>query len=129
MTLFPSLLSRLIGVAITISTIPSIAGAQTLRATPPEGGETRKAATPIAGTQAGPATTVRVLVPCPVGSPADILARRLAQMLSESSDRQFYVENVASGAVNPAAAQEAYADGRTIFFLPADPTQPSACGD
>jgi tripartite-type tricarboxylate transporter receptor subunit TctC len=70
-----------------------------------------------------------VLVPCPVGSPADIFARHLAQILSESSGGQFYVENVESGAVDPASAQEALANGRTIFFGSADPTQPSACGD
>jgi tripartite-type tricarboxylate transporter receptor subunit TctC len=85
--------------------------------------------TSIAGTQPDPATTVRVLVPCPVGSPADIFARRLAQMLSESSDRQFYVENVPSDAVNAASAKQMQDDGRTVFFLSADPTQPSACGD
>jgi hypothetical protein len=129
MRLFRSLLPGLIGVAIAIGTILCSAGAQHLRATTPEGGETRKPAPFIAGTQPDPATTVRVLVPCPVGSPADIFARRLAQMLSASSDRQFYVENVTSGAVNTAAAREAQADGRTIFFGPADPTQPSACGD
>jgi tripartite-type tricarboxylate transporter receptor subunit TctC len=70
-----------------------------------------------------------VLVPCPVGSPADIFARRLAQMLSVSSDRQFYVENIPSDAVDAAAVQEMLADGRTLFFGSADPTQPSACGD
>jgi hypothetical protein len=119
-TLFPSLLSRSIGVAIAISMIPSLAGAQTLRGTSPDG---------VAGTQTDPGTTVRVLVPCPLGSPADIFARRLAQVLSKSSDRQFYVENIVSDAVNSPAVQEALADGRTIFFGSADPTQPSACGD
>jgi hypothetical protein len=129
MRLFRSLLPGSTGVAIAISTILSIAGAQELRATSPEGGEKRKTARSIARTQPDPATTVRVLVPCPVGSPADIFARRLAQMLSASSDRQFYVENVTSDAVDPAAVQEMLADGRTLFFGSADPTQPSACGD
>ena len=120
MTLFPSLLSRSLGVAIAISMIPHFAGAQALRGASPDG---------VAGTQPDPATTVRVVVQCPVGSPADIFARRLAQMLSESSDRQFYVENIASDAVNAASAEKMQADGRTIFFGSADPTQPSACGD
>jgi tripartite-type tricarboxylate transporter receptor subunit TctC len=103
-----------------MSMIPSLAGAQTLRGTSPDG---------VAGTQTDPGTTVRVLVPCPVGSPADIFARHLARILSESSGEQFYVENVESAAVDPASAQEAQAGGRTILFGSADPTQPSACGD
>jgi hypothetical protein len=126
MRFFRNLLPGLIGAAIAI---PSIAGAQSLRATSPDEGETRKTAASIAGTQMDSATTVRVLVPCPVGSPADIFARRLAQLLSESSDQQFYVENVPSGAVNAASAKQMQEDGRTVFFLSADPTQPSVCGD
>ena len=129
MTLFHSLLCRSIGVAIAVTAISSIASTQTNPDTLPKVGETSKTEPFIAGTQTDPTPRVRVLVPCPVGSPADIFARRLAQILSESSGRQFYVENVASGAVNPATVQEALADGSTIFFGSADPTQPSACGD
>jgi tripartite-type tricarboxylate transporter receptor subunit TctC len=114
------MLSLSIGVAIAINMIPSLAGAQALRGTLPDG---------VAGRQIDPGTTVRVLVPCPVGSPADIFARHLARLLSESSGEQFYVENVESGVVDPGSAQEAQSNGRTIFFGSADPTQPSACGD
>lgn len=122
------LFARLIGVAIAAGTIPSIAGAQNPRAISAESGETHNTETSVGDAQIDPATTLRVLVPCPVGSPADIVARRLAQMLSVSADGQFHVENV-PGTVNPTMAERALADGRTLLFLPADPTMPSACGD
>jgi tripartite-type tricarboxylate transporter receptor subunit TctC len=70
----------------------------------------------IACSQTVPPTRVRILVACPVGSPADILARSLAQRLSETSGRQFYVENVASGAGILGTAQDTKIDGNTIFF-------------
>jgi tripartite-type tricarboxylate transporter receptor subunit TctC len=126
---FCKLLPRLVGAAIAVSAMPSDAIAQTLRLISSESVETHKTETPVAGAQANRATPFRVLVPCPVGSPADILARYLAQMLSEKADGQFYVENFTSGAGSPTLTEQAQADGRTLLLLPGDPTMPSACGD
>jgi len=68
--------------------------------------------------QTYPDGTVRVVVPYPAGGPTDVMARLVAQKLSEALGQQFYVENLAgaSGTIGTAAVANAPADGRTILF-------------
>ena len=124
---FSGFVSRLVGTAIAVSAVSFLTSAQGFADEAP--GAARKAATSIPGARIPAAAEVRVIVPCPVDSPTDIFARRFAQILSRSSGRQFYVENVASSALDTAETREALADGRTILFVSADPALPSACGE
>lgn len=73
----------------------------------------------VAWTQAYPARPVRVIVPYAAGSSIDIIGRIIAQKLSESWGKQFYVENIPTGAGNVgiATAAHAPADGYTILFV------------
>jgi tripartite-type tricarboxylate transporter receptor subunit TctC len=68
--------------------------------------------------QTYPDGNVRVVVPYPAGGPTDVMARLVAQKLSETLGQQFYVENLAgaSGTIGTAAVANAPADGRTILF-------------
>jgi tripartite-type tricarboxylate transporter receptor subunit TctC len=61
---------------------------------------------------------VRIIVAFAPGGPTDIFGRIAALKLSEQFGKQFYVENVAGGGGNIAAAQTARAapDGHTILF-------------
>jgi tripartite-type tricarboxylate transporter receptor subunit TctC len=65
-----------------------------------------------------PDGNVRVVVPYPAGGPTDVMARLVAQKLSEALGQQFYVENLpgASATIGTAAVANASADGRTILF-------------
>jgi tripartite-type tricarboxylate transporter receptor subunit TctC len=65
-----------------------------------------------------PTRPVRVIVAFAPGGPTDIFGRIAAQKLSEQLGKQFYVENIAGGGGNIAAAQAARAepDGHTILF-------------
>src|SRR5215510_6083798 len=67
--------------------------------------------------QAYPARPVRVIVTFAPGGPTDVAARLIAQKLSESLGRQFYVENVAgaSGNIGTAQAAKAMPDGYTLL--------------
>lgn len=67
---------------------------------------------------AGCAQPVKIIVPYPPGGPDDIIARILAQKLSEVGDR-FYVENMpgATGMVGTAAAARAAPDGCTMVVV------------
>jgi tripartite-type tricarboxylate transporter receptor subunit TctC len=58
---------------------------------------------------------VKIIVPQPPGGPDDLIARILAQRLSQAGSR-FYVENMpgATGAIGTAAAARAVPDGWTI---------------
>jgi tripartite-type tricarboxylate transporter receptor subunit TctC len=66
-----------------------------------------------------PTRTVRVVVGFPAGGPTDIIARIVAQKLSESLGQQFYVENVPGAGSNLASGQVARAtpDGYTIMAI------------
>jgi tripartite-type tricarboxylate transporter receptor subunit TctC len=64
-----------------------------------------------------PARPVRVIVPFAAGGPNDLVARVIAQGLSDQLDKQFYVENIggAGGNIGAGQASKAAADGYTIF--------------
>jgi tripartite-type tricarboxylate transporter receptor subunit TctC len=66
-----------------------------------------------------PSRSVRVIVPFAPGGPTDIVARLLAQKLSEHWSRQFYVENMAGagGNVGMGAAARAAPDGYTLLLV------------
>src|SRR4029077_15132872 len=68
--------------------------------------------------QTYPEGNVRVVVPYPARGPTDVMARLVAQKLSEALGHQFYVENLpgASATIGTAAVAIAPADGRTILF-------------
>lgn len=65
-----------------------------------------------------PSRPVRVIVPFPAGGGTDILARLVAQKLSERLGQQFYVDNIAGagGSNGTAQAAKADADGHTVLF-------------
>ena len=66
-----------------------------------------------------PNRPVRVVVGFPAGGPTDVIARLVAQQLSESLGQQFYVENVPGAGSNTASGQvaRATADGYTIMAI------------
>jgi tripartite-type tricarboxylate transporter receptor subunit TctC len=70
--------------------------------------------------QTYPARPVRVIVPYAPGGPTDIFARIIAQKLSDSLGRQFYVENIggAGGNIGMGQGARAAADGYSLVFVP-----------
>ena len=71
-----------------------------------------------------PDNSIRLMVPCPFGSPADSLARTLARTLSGGLGRTVHVVNFP-----PGMAEWASADSNTIFLLSPDANLAAACGD
>jgi tripartite-type tricarboxylate transporter receptor subunit TctC len=74
----------------------------------------------IAGAQAAyPARNVRVIVPFAPGGQTDVVARLVAQKLSERLGHQFYVENAAGAgsSIGTGRAAQAAPDGYTILFV------------
>src|SRR5262245_49610957 len=65
-----------------------------------------------------PARPIRIIVPLPAGGLADILARIVAQRLSEASGQSAVVENRTggAGAVGAEAAARSPPDGYTLFL-------------
>ena len=66
-----------------------------------------------------PDNKVRVVVGFPAGGPTDVIARIVAQKLSDSLGHQFYVENIPGAGGNTASSQVARAspDGYTIMVI------------
>jgi tripartite-type tricarboxylate transporter receptor subunit TctC len=64
-----------------------------------------------------PTHAVKVIVPFSPAGPTDVVARIIAQKLSESLGKQFYVENIAhaGGNTGMAIAARAAADGYTVL--------------
>jgi tripartite-type tricarboxylate transporter receptor subunit TctC len=69
-----------------------------------------------------PQKPVRILVPYPPGGVVDVLARIIAQELSEGLGGRFHVENLAGagGDIGTARAAASPADGSTILFAAPD---------
>src|SRR5471030_370745 len=69
--------------------------------------------------QGYPNRPVRVIVGFPAGGPTDVIARIVAQRLSESLGQQFFVENIGGAGGNTAAGQVARVtpDGYTIMAI------------
>jgi tripartite-type tricarboxylate transporter receptor subunit TctC len=69
--------------------------------------------------QGYPNRPVRVIVGFPPGGPTDVIARLVAQKLSESLGQQFFVENLSGAGGNIASGQVARAtpDGYTIMAI------------
>jgi tripartite-type tricarboxylate transporter receptor subunit TctC len=72
-----------------------------------------------ASAQTYPTRSVRMVVPFAAAGPTDVIARILAQKLSENLGQQFYVENVPGGGGNTGTASvaKAAADGYTILVV------------
>ena len=66
-----------------------------------------------------PSRAVRVIAPFTAGGPTDVIARLLAQKLSESLGHQFYVENLAGagGNLGTGTAAKAPPDGHTLIVV------------
>jgi tripartite-type tricarboxylate transporter receptor subunit TctC len=69
-----------------------------------------------------PARPVKMVLPYPAGGPGDVMARILAQKLSEQTGGQFYVENLpgAGGTIGTGTAATAPADGHTVLLINQD---------
>jgi tripartite-type tricarboxylate transporter receptor subunit TctC len=76
----------------------------------------------VPGPAGYPARQVRIVVPYPAGGPTDVMARLVAQHMSESLGGQFFVENIsgASGVVGTGNAANSPGDGHTILFVTND---------
>jgi tripartite-type tricarboxylate transporter receptor subunit TctC len=72
----------------------------------------------IASAQAWPARPVNMVVPFPAGGSADLLARAVAAMLSDTLGKQLVVENRAGagGNIGGAVVAKAAPDGYTLLF-------------
>src|SRR2546421_10156067 len=72
----------------------------------------------FAWAQTYPTQPVRLIVPFAPGGQVDVVARLMAQRLSEQLGKQFYVENVpgAGGSIGAARAAQAAPDGYTLLF-------------
>src|SRR5262245_26430311 len=74
----------------------------------------------FAWAQVYPTRPARLVVPYRPAGPTDIVARLLAQGLSEDFGKQFYVENIpgAGGNIGMARAAQATPDGYTMVVVP-----------
>src|SRR5262245_37052392 len=73
----------------------------------------------LAQTGAYPTRAVRMMVPFAAGGPTDVIARVVAQKLSESLGQQFYVENLpgAGGNTGTHTAAKSPGDGYTLLVV------------
>lgn len=69
-----------------------------------------------------PSQQVRIVVPYPPGGPTDLIARILAQKMTERMGQAFFVENIAgaSGAVAAGQVAKAAPDGHTLMVVTND---------
>jgi tripartite-type tricarboxylate transporter receptor subunit TctC len=77
-----------------------------------------RVASSTAWAQVYPARPVRVIVPFAPGGQVDVIARLIAQRLSEQLGQQFYVENASGGGgtIGTGRAAQAAPDGHTILI-------------
>jgi tripartite-type tricarboxylate transporter receptor subunit TctC len=75
-----------------------------------------------------PSHSVKIVVPFPAGGSNDIIARILAQKLSERTGQQFFVENRggAGGNIGADAVAKSPADGYTLFVTAPPPLTTNA---
>ena len=75
-------------------------------------------ATPIALAQSYPSRPVRLIVPFQAGGQIDIIARVIAQWLTERLGQQFFVDNRPGAAANigTEAAVRSAPDGHTLLL-------------
>jgi tripartite-type tricarboxylate transporter receptor subunit TctC len=75
------------------------------------------AVAPAHAQDAYPSKPVRMIVPFPPGGPADLIARVMAQKLSEDLGKQFYIENHsgAGGNIGVGVGARAPADGYSLI--------------
>jgi tripartite-type tricarboxylate transporter receptor subunit TctC len=73
----------------------------------------------VASAQDYPTRPVRIIVPFAAGGPSDVIARLVAQKLTENLGKQFYIENQVGAGGNLAMGNAARAvpDGYTILFV------------
>jgi tripartite-type tricarboxylate transporter receptor subunit TctC len=66
-----------------------------------------------------PDRPVKIIVPFAAAGPTDVVARLIAQKLSDKFGQQFYIENMAGagGNLGMSAGAKAPADGHTILFV------------
>ena len=66
-----------------------------------------------------PDRPVKIIVPFAAAGPTDVVARLIAQKLSEKYGHQFYIENMtgAGGNLGMGTAAKATGDGYTILFV------------
>lgn len=69
--------------------------------------------------QAYPSKPVRIVVAYPPGGATDVIARKLAQKLTEQTGQSFFVENKAgaTGTIGTAFVANAAADGHTLLLI------------
>ena len=72
-----------------------------------------------AQTSGYPNKPVKIIVPFAAGGPTDVVARLIAQKLSEKLGQQFYIEDMtgAGGNIGMGAAARSPGDGYTILFV------------
>lgn len=102
-----------------MSAIARFTAAATLLFAGPCLAQSTGALTSAAPTSAYPTRAVRMIVPFAAGGPTDVIARVVAQKLSESLGQQFYVENLpgAGGNTGTATVAKAPHDGYTILVV------------
>ena len=72
----------------------------------------------IVSAEAPSIQTLRLIVPCAAGTPADLVAHIIAKGMSETSGLPAYVENITAGAgpIDIDTAEKLLADGHSILF-------------
>jgi len=97
--------------------LTSLLVAASLTSLPFQSASAQTTSAPTAATDAWPARPVRMIVGFAPGGPTDLFARLIAQKLSETTGKNFYIENVpgAGGNVGAERAAQSAPDGYTVL--------------